>query len=61
MSLRKAAEIVAGAIISTFDMRDVLLYAGLALVGYGLSLIFWPAAFIVPGAVLVAVAIFGTR
>jgi hypothetical protein len=38
-----------------------MLAAGLGLVGYGLSLVYLPAAFAVPGAVLAAVAIFGVR
>ena len=48
-------------IASQFDQRDILLYAGLALAAYGLSMISMPAAFIVPGAVLAGVAIFGVR
>lgn len=59
--LTKAFDIALGAVISAIDARDVLLWVGLGLVGYGLSLIFWPAAFIVPGVVLVAIAVFGTR
>ncbi|MGV2188771.1 hypothetical protein ACQZ4Q_08145 [Agrobacterium vitis] len=41
--------------------RELVLFAGLVLVGYGLSLVFLPAAFIVPGGIMVAVAIFGIR
>lgn len=43
------------------DVRDALGIIGLGLLGYGCWLIYPPAAFIVPGVVLVGVAIFGTR
>lgn len=46
---------------STVGPREFALIAGLALVSYGASLIYWPAAFIAPGAVLLAVAIFGVH
>jgi hypothetical protein len=39
--------------------RELMLVIGLGLVGYGLFLVFPPAAFVVPGAVLCAVAVFG--
>jgi hypothetical protein len=48
-------------IVASIDVQTALLAGGLALVSYGSSLIYWPAAFIVPGAVLTAVAIFGVR
>jgi hypothetical protein len=41
--------------------RELMLFAGLGLLAYGCSLVFWPAAFVVPGAILVAVAVFGVR
>ncbi len=44
-----------------FTARDLMLFGGLVLIGYGASLIFWPAGFILPGAVLAAVSIFGVR
>jgi hypothetical protein len=50
-----------GAAISAFDKRDALLLAGLALAAYGLALVWLPAAFIAPGIVLAAVAVFGVR
>lgn len=46
---------------STIGGRELLLAAGLALLAYGLSLVYWPAAFLVPGAIVTAVAIFGVR
>lgn len=46
---------------SAIDVQSILLIGGLALVAYGSSLIYWPAAFVVPGVVLTAVAIFGVR
>ncbi|TMI98463.1 MAG: hypothetical protein E6G97_25910 [Alphaproteobacteria bacterium] len=47
--------------LGNFDGREWLLFAGLALVGYGLYDIYAPLAFIVPGGVLSAVAFFGVR
>jgi hypothetical protein len=41
----------------TVELRDVVMATGLALVAYGLSLISTPAAFIVPGVILVWLAI----
>ena len=46
---------------SAFTGRELLLVAGLGLLAYGLSLIWVPAAFVVPGGILVAVAVFGVR
>jgi hypothetical protein len=40
------------------DARDVLALIGLALLGYGLWLVYPPAAFIVPGAALFGIAVF---
>jgi hypothetical protein len=59
--LKSALAIVAGAIISTIGFRDLLLFGGVALVGYGASMVYPPAAYIVPGVVLTAVAVFGVR
>jgi hypothetical protein len=42
-------------------MRELTLYMGLGLAGYGLYQIYPPAAFVAPGAVLDYVAIFGVR
>lgn len=49
------------AVVSAFDLRDAMLFAGIGLLGYGLYDIYPPAAFIVPGAIFVAVATFGAR
>lgn len=35
-----------------FDLRDVIAFGGLGMVGYGVHLIYPPAAFITVGAVL---------
>jgi hypothetical protein len=43
------------------SFREIALAAGLSLVGYGLSLVYLPAAFVVPGLVLTLTAIFGVR
>lgn len=47
--------------VAKIGAQEVVLAFGLALFGYGLSLVYWPAAFIGPGAVLTAIAIFGVR
>ena len=43
------------------DRRDIIALLGLGLLGYGSWLVFAPAGFIVPGAILSAVAVFGVR
>lgn len=48
-------------VIRAVSLRDYMLIGGLALLAYGLSLVSVPAAYIVPGAVLALVAIFGVR
>jgi hypothetical protein len=47
--------------IEALAFRDVLMFGGVALLGYGLSLVYWPAAFVVPGLILTGVAIFGVK
>ncbi|MBN9135472.1 MAG: hypothetical protein J0I92_05405 [Phyllobacterium sp.] len=49
------------ALAGLLSARDYLLALGLLLASYGLALVWLPAAFIVPGAVLAAVAVFGVR
>lgn len=41
--------------------REIMLLVGLLILGGGLWLIYRPAAFVIPGAILVAVAVFGVR
>ena len=43
------------------DRRDYVGLIGLAMLGAGFWMVFPPAGFVVPGAVLTAVAIFGVR
>jgi hypothetical protein len=59
--MRKALLIAAGWVGKTFDVRDVMLATGLALLSTGLWQISPPAALIVPGAIITAVAIFANR
>ena len=40
-------------------LNDVVGLVGLGLLAYGLWWIYWPLAFVVPGAVLTAVALIG--
>lgn len=49
------------ALSSVIGWREFMLLCGLGALAYGLSLVWWPAAFIVPGAVATSVAIFGVR
>ena len=44
-----------------FDRRDFVGLVGVGLIGYGAWLVFPPAGFIVPGAIMAGVAIFGVR
>lgn len=53
----KLLQRLAGAV----DGRDVLLAIGVGLLGYGIWLVYPPAGFAVPGAVLAYVAIAGVR
>jgi hypothetical protein len=48
-------------LMSPFDLRDAMLFGGVSLLGFGLYQVYQPAAFIVPGAIFVAVATLGTR
>lgn len=53
--------VVANFLFRLFGMRDYMLFAGLGLAAYGVSFIYGPAAYILPGVALSAVAIFGVR
>ena len=44
---------------SPVGLNDVVGLVGLGLLAYGLWWIYWPLAFVVPGAVLTAVALIG--
>lgn len=39
-------------LVALFDLRDTIAFGGLGMVGYGISMIYPPAAYIVCGAVL---------
>lgn len=49
------------AMLAPIAFREVLLFSGSVLLGYGAGLIYPPAMFVVPGVVLVGVAVFGVR
>lgn len=49
------------ALLSPIGFREVLLLGGSILLGIGASAVYAPAAFIVPGTILVGVALFGVR
>lgn len=44
-------------VIGLFGLQDYMLFVGLALSSYGLSLVSVPAAYIFPGVILAAVSI----
>lgn len=43
------------------DRRDIILLAGIVTLGMGLAFVWPPLGLIVPGAILVAIAVFGVR
>lgn len=62
--LTRAARMLASALLTVaifffrlFGVRDYMLFAGLGLTSYGLSMIYPPAAYVFPGIVLASVAI----
>lgn len=55
--LRAGLARVLGKFFGMFDARDLFLFAGLGLLAFGLHMVWPPAAFIVPGSVLVYVAL----
>lgn len=63
IAARAGSAIASGvrALAAPIAFREVMLFSGAVLVGYGAGLIYPPAMFIVPGAVLVGVAVFGVR
>ncbi len=61
MSLHNALNAIISWASKTFDVRDVLLGSGLVLLSIGLWQVWPPAALIVPGSIISAVAIFANR
>lgn len=59
--MRKALHAVGQWISTTFDVRDGMLAGGLMMLALGLWQVWPPAALIVPGAIISAVAIFASR
>ncbi|UFW75185.1 hypothetical protein [Bradyrhizobium sp. WU425] len=59
--MRKAFAAIAVWARANIDARDVMLVSGLVLLAVGLWQVWPPAAFIVPGAIVSAVAIFAGR
>ncbi|WP_316214313.1 MULTISPECIES: hypothetical protein [unclassified Bradyrhizobium] len=53
--------LVLAAILRPIGYREIILFAGLGLISVGVAPIYPPAAWIVPGAILAGVAIFGVR
>lgn len=47
--------------MSGVDRRDILGGTGLMLLGMGMAFVWVPLGLIVPGAILVAIAVFGVR
>ena len=59
--MRKALALIGLWLARTFDVRDAMLAIGLALLAAGLVQVWPPAALIVPGSIISAVAIFANR
>lgn len=59
--MRKALQAIGQWIGRTFDVRDGMLAGGLVMLSIGLWQVWPPAALIVPGAIISAVAIFASR
>ena len=58
MRMIKAAAAFVGTVVGG---RELALALGLVLLGYGASLVYLPAGFILAGVILVYVAVFGVR
>jgi len=56
-----ALMVVAAVVMQPVGFREVLLFVGCGLLSYGGGLIYPPATYLVPGAILVGVAVFGVR
>jgi hypothetical protein len=61
MSLREALTAIGNWCRETFDVRDAMLACGLGLLAAGLWQVWPPAALVVPGTIITAVAIFANR
>ncbi len=59
--MRNALNAIIGWVGKTFDIRDAMLASGLILLSIGLSQVWPPAALIVPGAIITAIAVFANR
>ena len=59
-SLFKAINGAVAVFAAPIGFREILLFGGSALLSAGSWMVYPPAAFIVPGAILVFVAVFGT-
>ncbi|QIG80099.1 hypothetical protein [Stakelama tenebrarum] len=55
--VKRAAARVAG----TFDRRDMMIIAGIGALAHGAGMAWEPAGWIVPGAIVTALAMFGGR
>lgn len=53
--------LAAKVVIEPIGFRETLLLSGAALLGYGASSVYPPAAYLAPGVVFVGVAVFGVR
>lgn len=53
--------LIAAVIYEAIGFRELLLFSGAALLGYGASLVFAPAIYIVPGVIFAGVGVFGVR
>ena len=50
---------IATIVYSTIGATEIMLASGLVLIAYGLSMVYLPAAYFVPGSVLTIIAVYG--
>jgi hypothetical protein len=60
VNLFKVAGVALTAVAAPIGFREILLFGGAALLSVGAWPIYPPASFIIPGAILVYVSVFGT-
>lgn len=58
--LKNAIAALAIFLFRLFSIQDYMLFLGLALLGYGCHMVYPPAAFLAPGAILIFTAIFAS-
>lgn len=60
-SIASSASRATAFVLEPIGFREILLFVGCGFIWWGLAPVYLPAAFIVPGSILAAVAVFGVR